>query len=309
MRPGAEGDGRGADSPPIIDSHVHCSEPHSDARPYDPDFVKLFPGVRHTAKVGVGTVLAAADGAKIPHVVLVTYTWMGDDNRYPLECAARHPDRIIGVVGRINPVAPAIAERLRQFFADPAMLCARFTLVTPATRSWLADRVLDPFLEASVPFGRPVQIYAPDQAQLTHELVRRFPETDFVVDHMTMQAHRRPLESQFADWPRVIALANEPNVWMKVSFFPEAARHSEAFPFPRAQLHFRNLVEEAGTERLIWGSNSPPVLSACSYGQALEFVRTECAFLQPRQRAAILGGNLLRLFPSLSQRATSAPLG
>src|SRR5687768_16859227 len=84
---------------PVIDSHIHCSEPHSYARPYDPEFVQLHPHVLHTEKLGVEDILDAADAAEIPHLILVTYAWMGDDNRYPLECAERYPDRILGVVG------------------------------------------------------------------------------------------------------------------------------------------------------------------------------------------------------------------
>ena len=74
----------------------------------------------------------------------------------------------------------------------------------------------------------------------------------------------------------MIVLAGEPNVWMKVSYFPEAAGFSEKYPFPWAKERFRELFERVGSQRMVWGSNYPPVLTACSYNQALAFVRDEC---------------------------------
>jgi ATP-binding cassette subfamily B protein len=56
------------------------------------------------------------------------------------------------------------------------------------------------------------------------------------------------------------------------------------------------LVQHAGTSRLIWGSNFPPVGRACTYLQALDFVQKECEFLSAQDRALILGGNFYRDF-------------
>ena len=113
---------------------------------------------------------------------------------------------------------------------------------------------------------------------------------------MCVRAHAQaPLDEAFRGWNDVIALAREPNVWVKVSYFPEAAR-AEAFPYPTAQRYFRELYERAGAAKLIWGSNYPPVERACTYAQSLEFVRDHCTFISNEDLDAILGGTFVRSF-------------
>jgi predicted TIM-barrel fold metal-dependent hydrolase len=61
-------------------------------------------------------------------------------------------------------------------------------------------------------------------------------------------------------------------------------------------MRFRELYESVGATRLIWGSNYPPAKRACTYGQALQFIRDECDFLTAADRDAILGGNFMKAF-------------
>ena len=61
----------------------------------------------------------------------------------------------------------------------------------------------------------------------------------------------------FFHWPELIQLAREPNVWIKVSYFPESTMKFEKYPFSAAQRYFRELYEAVGAKKLIWGSNYP----------------------------------------------------
>jgi predicted TIM-barrel fold metal-dependent hydrolase len=98
----------------------------------------------------------------------------------------------------------------------------------------------------------------------------------------------------FRQWDALLSLAGEPNAWIKCSYFPEAAKDLEAFPFPVAQDHLRRLYEHVGAERLVWGSNFPNVRRACTYREALDFIRVECSFLGEADRAGLLGANFRR---------------
>lgn len=284
----------------IVDTHTHYSEPHSAERPYDPALIANDPWLTVSKRLAVEDLVAAASQAGVDKVIQVTNTKMGYDNRYSLEGAARYPERILGVIGRFDPFAPEMENRLRAYIAQPYMLGIRFTLLAERNKSWLKDRTLDRFFAAAQKLDVAVAIYAPYQIAEMQETARRFPGIRFLIDHMGQENGPPPRASDeiFANWADVLKFASEPNVWMKVSFFPEAAYFSERYPFPAAQKRFRELYECVGASRLIWGSNFPPVknVGACTYQEALDFVRVHCDFLSAVDRDAILGGNFLARF-------------
>ncbi|MDE2824306.1 MAG: amidohydrolase family protein, partial [Chloroflexota bacterium] len=67
---------------------------------------------------------------------------------------------------------------------------------------------------------------------------------------------------------------------------------------PKVHEVVRELVEEVGAESLVWGSDMPACERTCTYKQSLILFQTQCDFLSDRERAAILGGNLERLYPA-----------
>lgn len=245
----------------------------------------------------VDELAAAATAAGVEKIVQVTASAMGYDNRYSIEGAQSRPDKILGVFGRFDPLAPDIQGRLERYFSQPEVLGIRFTLFHSWAQWWLEQRALDPFLREVAKLNIPLAIFAPFQNTLLLETVRRHPEVRFLVDHMGIRVEpAQTLTSAFRQWDALLELAKEPNVWIKVSYFPEAVMGSEAYPFRVAQQHFERLVRHAGTTRLIWASNYPPVARSCTYAQTLQFVQEECTFLSNAERAMILGGNFQRDF-------------
>ena len=287
----------------IIDTHVHYTQPDLPHRPYDRELVKSHPELS-PAPVPVEEVLTAAARAGVDKLVQVTQTRMRFDNAYSLEGAERYPEKILGVVGRFDPIAPDIERRLIAYFAPQQMLGVRLTLHKPPTTSWLRDRVLVPFFGVAEKLGALVQIMAPGQAAELRDAARRFPGIRFLIDHMTLEhLPPRPIEQVFENWPEVLRLAEEPNVWLKVSYFPEAASYSERFPYLQSKQFFRRLCERVGCSRLVWGSNYPPVAKACTYAEALDFIRCDSDFLTATQQDAILGENFLTLLDKKTPEA------
>jgi len=247
--------------------------------------------------ISVDELAGAAAKAGVDLVVQVTASTMGYDNRYSFEGARSRPDKIAGVFGRFDPLAVDLEAKLKEYFAQPQALGIRLTLFHPWAQQWLAQRALDPFLHAAAKTNVPIAIFAPFQNELLLETVRRHPDVRFLVDHMSIRVEpSQTPTTAFRQWNSLLELAKETNVWVKVSYFPEAMLGSEAYPYRLAQQYFERLVQSAGTSRLIWGSNFPPVGRACTYAQALDFVQKECEFLSVQDRALILGGNFYRDF-------------
>ncbi|MBM4461044.1 MAG: hypothetical protein FJ011_25320 [Chloroflexi bacterium] len=70
---------------------------------------------------------------------------------------------------------------------------------------------------------------------------------------------------------------------------------SEGYPYPSGQAAVQWTVEEIGSDKILWGSDVPGILSFCTYRQALDLVLDHCRFLTREQREAVVGGNATRL--------------
>lgn len=287
----------------IVDAHVHYTQPPTAGRPHRLPLGGVVP-------ITVEELVAQARAAGVDRVVQVTPSALGNDNRYSFEGHALRPDAVAGVVGRFDAFAPQLHERLAAFMAQPGAVGVRFTLHHDWAADWLATHRLDPLFAAAQALAVPVFLYAPDQAPELARVAREHPALRLVVDHTALRhGGGRSVADNFARWQEVIALARLPNVWMKVSYFPEAAAGSQPWPYPTAQQRFRELYEAVGAGRMLWGSNFPVVTHLCGWPQALDFVRTACDFLPPADRAAILGDNFLRHFAPAGPMAATPTTG
>ena len=269
----------------IIDSHLHFFDA--------PRPGSQFTHVRD--HLTFDDVRSAAAAIGIDRIVQVTPAAVGYDNAYSFDIAQARPDVVLGVIARLDPTDPAIEDQLRDAMRRRQMLALRLTLIEKHSEAWLEARALDPFFTLCDSLGVPIELFAPFRVRAMHDTVRRFPGIRWLIDHMGLRYYEgRDNGDAFRQWDELLDLAQEPNAWIKCSYFPEAAKDLESYPFPLAQQYLRRLYDRAGADRLIWGSNYPNVRRACSYAQALDFVRVECAFLDERERAGLLGHNFER---------------
>jgi predicted TIM-barrel fold metal-dependent hydrolase len=268
----------------IIDSHLHF---------YDLAHHKRDAG-DSTEHLSFDDVLRDARAIGIGKITQVTPVAVGYDNSYSFTVAERYPEDVLGVIARLDPLAPDIETQLIALLRRPKMLALRLTLIDKQNVTWLADRTLDPFFALASRLGLPIELFAPFRVAEMHETVRRFPDIRWLIDHMGLRYYAgQDNRGAFRQWDDLLTLAALPNAWIKCAYFPEAAKDLEAYPYPVAADYLRRL-HDAAPERLIWGSNYPNVLRACTYAQSLDFIRKECDFLGPDERRAILGGNFLR---------------
>jgi predicted TIM-barrel fold metal-dependent hydrolase len=270
----------------IIDAHIHFYESRR-------------PGVGPTSvsdHLPFDEVLQQARAVGIDKITQVTPYAVGYDNSYSFVMADRYPDDVVGVIARLDPVAPDIEPALRQMMRHPRMLALRLTLIEPESVGYLVHRTLDPFFTLAGERGLPIELFAPFQVPMIHETVRRFPAVSWLIGHMGLRNYAGQQNKEpFRQWRTLLALAEEPNAWIKCSYFPEAACDLERYPFQIAREQFRQLHDHVGAGRLIWGSDFPNVRRACTYREALDFVRIGCDFLSASERDAVLGKNFLSL--------------
>jgi predicted TIM-barrel fold metal-dependent hydrolase len=281
----------------IIDTHVH------------------FGGVGRRYKAhSVDDLLAVAFAAGTDRIVQVTVGFenaladeptplLGRENQISLEDAARHPEGVIAVIAYFDPMADDAIGRLEAAVKFPGIIGFRLNSGNlPGSKRVLEEPRIESLLAAAERLGTVLQVFAPFQTREMHDIARRFPGLRILVDHMGLRFSEDGNNKEiFREWPALMRLAKEPNVWIKVSYFPEASSAFDTYPFPTGQRYFKELYETVGASKLIWGANFPPVLRVCSYQESLDFVREHCGFLSTPDRNAILGDTFFREFVQKSQ--------
>lgn len=261
---------------PVVDSHCHVSPVW-----YEP----------------VETLLHQMDRNGVDQAVLIQM--MGQyDNRYQVDCVRRYPGRFAPVV-LVDVQQPAAADELSRLADDGAS----GVRLTANTRSPGADPLA--IWRAAERLRLPVSC-AGAAADFASEgfaaLLEALPQLAVVIEHLGSlgQPRGNPVAPETA--ARVMALARFANVTMKITGLGEFSRRAmpvqQPSPFeqPVPDL-LQRAIAAFGPERLMWGSDYPPVSAREGYANALRWPREQLAHLGPPACDAVFGGTALRVFP------------
>lgn len=257
----------------IVDSHVHIWPDPQPGRPY--------PWPAQPDPNPVEALLPVLDAAGVDFAVQVTPSTSGYDNRYGLAAAARHPGRI-SVFGRIDPDAPDVRTRLAEWMAQAGAAGVRLTFLRESgggaddpvrhERLWAAAEDLDV----------PVAVFAPGGLARVVRVAERHPRLRLIVDHLGLDLYG---PDPFAELALLRELVPHHRVCIKISGLVETS--AEPFPFRDVHEHLARTLELFGSERVLWGSNYPVVLTSCSYAESLAFLDA-CEFLAGPARENVL---------------------
>jgi L-fuconolactonase len=210
-----------------------------------------------------------------------------------LDLASQWPT-IAGVVGWTNLTARDLPERL-EFYKRCKKLCGFRHIVQsePDDRFMLREDFMQGIgCLTEFHFTYDILIY-PKQLAAALELVGRFPEQQFVIDHMAKPSIRT---KEIAAWSAQIrAIAANPNVYCKLSGLVTEAdwRHWCADDFkPCLDLVF----DAFGADRLMFGSDWPVCLLAGTYQQVKEVIAGYTSRLTVADQEKIFGSNATRFY-------------
>lgn len=208
------------------------------------------------------------------------------ETRFLLNLADRH-EVIQGVVGWVDLCAANVAESLNWFSGYPKL--SGFRHIAQAEPD---DRFLlrEDFLRGvsclgDFGFTYDVLIYE-RQLPTAIELVSKFPDQPFVIDHIAKPGIK---DRRYLPWANHLqVLAENPNVYCKVSGLVTEAdwiRWQPADFKPYLDL----VLEAFGPERLMFGSDWPVCLLAARYGQVVQVVTDHTRHLPAPDREKIFG--------------------
>jgi predicted TIM-barrel fold metal-dependent hydrolase len=136
--------------------------------------------------------------------------------------------------------------------------------------------------------GLSVQLhFEPRYAPGFEPLIREFPETKVVIDHLG-----RPFQGTPQEYAVVLGWSRLPNTVMKISSLPEKGQypHRDVGPV------IGDLVGRYGPDRLIYGGGFGAQATGASYRAYRERVRSYLTDLPAGDQAKVLGGTAAKLF-------------
>jgi L-fuconolactonase len=247
----------------IVDAHCHASP-----RWFEP----------------VETLLYQMDRNGVERAVLTQI--LGQfDNDYQLACVAAHPDRLVSVV------AVQSADDLRRL-ADVGVAGVRIGAASSDDALW----------QVAVEHGLAVSVSGRASAMIAPNFTARIdamPQLNFVLEHLG-GIGRPDFDGSESTRAAVLELARFPNVALKLPGLGQMGKRIALDNDPPVDAEAANLILAAfthfGADRLMWGSDFPPVASREGYANALAWPRRVLKEVAEVEQTAIFGGSAARIF-------------
>jgi len=255
-----------------------------------------------TSTVSPEMVLEYMNSVQIDKAVLMQAPVYGVHNEYVAEVLAKYPDKFRGFA-LIDPRSKEAPGKI-DYLAHTLKFCG-VKFEVPDVPFWLDGKEYWPLWEKiseesllvafDLGWDKTENPYCFQVKQLA-ELMKNFPEMKVIVLHLGVS--RLWDSNQKYPFPflqQTLQLAEFPNVWFEISCLPLLCEEEE-YPYPRAQQIIEIAYKEVGSKRIVWGSDFPTVLQACTYRQTLNLIRNHCDFLTQKDKELILGKNAFELY-------------
>jgi len=277
----------------IVDTHVHVVAADRQRYPLRPTGVSL--DWFREAPVTAEDFLELMTAAGVDRAVLVQpMSAYGFDNRYVIDSARAHSDRLVSVV--IIDADDDPDRRLRAMANDGVSGVRLFAIANP-TLPHLDDPRALALCEVAAELDLPVIVtILADQLPELCAMLERFPDLTVALDHCGFpDLSGGPPYAKARD---LFELATRPNVSLKVSC--HLLEQAETTGDPRDLVD--RLAGAFGADRLLWGSDFPQTHDR-PYAALVDLGRTACSRLSPAGQRAFLGENALRFWPRLGGEA------
>jgi L-fuconolactonase len=270
----------------IVDAHQHFWDPATADYPWLTD--ELAPIRKAFAPGDLAPVLEAHS---IVGTVVVQTRSSLDETHALLATAAATPF-VLGVVGWVDLTDADVSTVLAGL--GDRLVGVRHQVHDEPDARWLlrpdVQRGLAAVGERGLVYDLLVRAAEMPAAQ---ETVRRNPGMSFVVDHLAKPPLREGVTDAWSDG--LAALAAFPNVACKLSGLVTEADWS-SWRSDELIGVLRRALDWFGPDRCLFGSDWPVCLLAADYGAVLELVESAVSELADDERAAVLGGNALRIY-------------
>jgi L-fuconolactonase len=231
--------------------------------------------------------------AGVDGVVSVQARQILEETEWLLQVAAEN-DFIRGVVGWVPLRDPGVGKILKKLAARPKLCGVRHVVQAEADDRFILRDDFNRGIKLLRQFGLTYDILVYEwQLPPTIEFVDRHPDQVFVLDHVAKPRIRNNL---LEPWRKNIReLARRENVYCKISGMVTEADYKH---WTEDQLtpYVEAVLEAFGPRRLMFGSDWPVCLVACSYLRWREIVSVFTSRLSANDRAWIFGKTAIKAY-------------
>jgi L-fuconolactonase len=195
---------------------------------------------------------------------------------------------MLGVVGWVPLTDKAVGSHLERFAANPKLKAVRHVLHDEADDFYMLRDDFNRGVALLKKFGLryDILIFARHLPQ-TIEFVDRHPQLTFIVDHVAKPKIKDHILSPWRE--NMQKLARRKNVYCKLSgMVTEAGWQTWTENDLRPYMDI--VLECFGAQRLMFGSDWPVALVACSYKKWVEVVERATSSLSAGERDSLFGG-------------------
>ena len=210
------------------------------------------------------------------------------ETRFLLDLAADN-DFILGVVGWVDLQSVDIDEKLESWSKEKKLKGFRHIVQgEPDPEFMLGEAFLNGLSKlAQYNFTYDILVF-PHQLKAALEVVKKFPEQKFVIDHI---AKPYIAKGEIDDWAALMKeIGTHQNVWCKVSGIITEADWKN-WTFEQLKPYMDVVVEAFGTARLMFGSDWPVCLLAADYSAVKEIPSTFFQNYSEEDRKKVFGEN------------------
>ncbi|MBA2380660.1 MAG: amidohydrolase family protein [Chloroflexi bacterium] len=275
----------------IVDAHHHLWDPARHDYPFLTDELAAIRRPYGPADLAPLVATAGIDAT----VLVQTRSSLAETEEF-LATAAATPF-IRGVVGWVDLTEPSVDETIAALRAGPGgdlLVGIRHQVHDEDDPDWLGRHDVRRGIAA---VGRADLAYdllvRSRELPAARALVAALPDVRFVVDHLAKPAIRVGTDRTWAAGVRAFGVM--PNAWWKLSGLVTEADWKAWRP-EQIQPFVDELLEVAGPQRLLFGSDWPVCLLAASYVEVLATARWLIGSLRATEQVAILGTNAVEVY-------------
>jgi L-fuconolactonase len=272
---------------PTLDSQVHAYERNHPGRPW----IGTLYG---PSEVTGGQMVAAMDAVGVDGAILVSpFSMYRYDASYALEVFAAHPSRF-RLVKPVDPTDPTVVETIADWAATRGTVGIRVFLRDNVSTD-PADPDINRVLATAAQHSLAVNLACTGRLDQAAQLASRNPNAQLVIDHLGLpQPHEPPPPAEpFADLPKLLALADQDNIAVKISGACTLSR--EPFPYKDIWDPLGRIFDVFGFGRCMWGTDWTRAVGLLTYEQGLESFRVTDR-LSDSDRALLMGETLQRVY-------------
>lgn len=274
----------------IIDAHAHIYEycrpfgPRGEGRAIGGGLIqwpngkveRFFPERYGDCGFTAETLLALMRENAVDKAVLLQASNYGFQNEYIADILKIYPDKFIGACA-FDPYAKQAPELFRHFSDEMNYRIVKFEI----SESWGLSGI-HPDLSLDSPLFDPVWEWAQEKnvtvvvdtgprsninwrTDTIASVLRRYPELRFVVAHALF-----PCDDGFNDTRlNMLSTIAGNNCYFDIS---NIIPRNETYPYPNLQKYLRQLVDLAGADHVMWGSDLPWALCLYDYRALYQYL-------------------------------------